>query len=198
MLPLVGFLLSRYDARWLMATGLTVLSLSLFHMTSFDLAVDFRTVTLARIFQGLGLACLFVPINTAAYSFLPPGKNNAASGLMNLPRNIGGSVGISFVTTLLARRAQFHQARLSENLSGGSAPLQTTLHGLTAKFMQGGLDAAAASQKAYAMVQANVIRQATMLGYVDCFWLLGTIIICLVPVVFLMKRARPGGPMAAH
>src|SRR3989454_6875155 len=198
MLPLVGFLLSRIDARWLMATGLTVLSLSLFHMTSFDLAVDFRTVTLARIFQGLGLACLFVPINTAAYSFLPPGKNNAASGLMNLARNIGGSVGISFVTTLLARRAQFHQARLSENLSGGSAPLQTTLHGLTAKFMQGGLDAAAASQKAYAMVQANVIRQATMLGYVDCFWLLGTIIICLVPVVFLMKRARPGGPMAAH
>src|SRR6266446_927795 len=198
MLPLVGFLLSRYDARWLMATGLTVLSLSLFHMTSFDLAVDFRTVTLARIFQGLGLACLFVPINTAAYSFLPPGKNNAASGLMNLARNIGGSVGISFVTTLLARRTQFHQARLSENLSGGSASLQGMVQGLVAAFTRAGLDAATASQKAYAMVQANVIRQATMLAYVDCFWLLGTIIICLVPVVFLMKRARPGGPMAAH
>jgi len=198
MLPLVGFLLSRYDARWLMATGLTVLSLSLFHMTSFDLDVDFRTVTLARIFQGLGLACLFVPINTAAYSFLPPGKNNAASGLMNLARNIGGSVGISFVTTLLARRTQFHQARLSENLSGGSASLQGLLRGLTARFMQGGLDAASASQKAYAMVQANVIRQATMLGYVDCFWLLGVVIACLIPVVFVMKRARPGGPAVAH
>jgi len=198
LLPLVAFLLSRYDARWLMATGLTTLSLALFHMTKFDLAVDFRTLVIARCFQGAGLACLFVPINTAAYSNLPPGKNNAASGLMNLARNIGGSVGISFVTTLLARRTQFHQARLSENLSGGSAPLQSTLHGLTAKFMQGGLDAATATQKAYAMVQANVIRQATMLGYVDCFWLLGTIIICLVPVVFLMKRARPGGPMAAH
>ncbi len=198
MLPLVGFLLSRYDARWLMATGLTVLSLSLFHMTSFDLDVDFRTVTLARIFQGLGLACLFVPINTAAYSFLPPGKNNAASGLMNLARNIGGSVGISFVTTLLARRTQFHQARLSENLSGGSASLQDLLRGLTARFMQGGLDAASASQKAYAMVQANVIRQATMLGYVDCFWLLGVVIACLIPVVFVMKRARPGGPAVAH
>jgi DHA2 family multidrug resistance protein len=198
MLPLVGFLLSRYDSRWLMATGLTVLSLSLFHMTSFDLGVDFRTVTLARILQGLGLACLFVPINTAAYSHLPPGKNNAASGLMNLARNIGGSVGISFVTTLLARRTQFHQARLSENLSGGSAPLQSTLQGLTAKFMQGGVDAATATQKAYAMLQANVVRQATMLGYVDCFWLLGVVIICLVPVVFLMKKAKPGGAMAAH
>ncbi len=198
MLPLVGFLLSRYDARWLMATGLTVLSLSLFHMTSFDLAVDFRTVTLARIFQGLGLACLFVPINTAAYSFLPPGKNNAASGLMNLARNIGGSVGISFVTTLLARRTQFHQARLSENLTGGSASLQKMLQGLTATFTGGGLGPPAASQKAYAMVQAEVIRQATMLAYVDCFWLLGVAIACLIPVVFVMKRARAGGPTVAH
>jgi DHA2 family multidrug resistance protein len=117
---------------------------------------------------------------------------------MNLARNIGGSVGISFVTTLLSRRTQFHQARLSENLSAGSAPLQSNLQGLTARFMQGGLDAASATQKAYAMLQANVIRQATMLAYVDCFWLLGAVIICLVPVVFLMKRARPGGPIAAH
>ena len=198
MLPLVGFLLSRYDSRWLMAIGLTVLSFSLFHMTNFDLNVDFATVTIARVFQGLGLACLFVPINTAAYSHLAPGKNNAASGLMNLARNIGGSVGISFVTTLLARRTQFHQARLSENLSGGSAPLQSTLQGLTARFIQGGLDAATATQKAYAMLQTNVIRQATMLAYVDCFWLLGVVIMCLVPVVFLMKKAKPGGPMAAH
>jgi DHA2 family multidrug resistance protein len=117
---------------------------------------------------------------------------------MNLARNIGGSVGISFVTTLLARRTQFHQARLSENLSGGSSALQSSLRGLRATFMEGGLDPATASQKAYAMVQANVVRQATMLGYVDCFWLLGAIIGCLVPVVFLMKRARPGGAIAAH
>jgi DHA2 family multidrug resistance protein len=198
LLPLVAFLLSRYDARWLMATGLTTLSLALFHMTRFDLTVDFRTLVIARCFQGAGLAFLFVPINTAAYSNLPPGKNNAASGLMNLARNIGGSVGISFVTTLLARRTQFHQARLSENLSGGSGPLQNSLRGLRATFMEGGLDPATASQKAYAMVQANVVRQATMLGYVDCFWLLGAIIGCLVPVVFLMKRARPGGAIAAH
>jgi DHA2 family multidrug resistance protein len=198
LLPLVAFLLSRYDARYLMAFGLTTLSLALFHMTQFDLEVDFNTLVIARCFQGAGLAFLFVPINTAAYSNLPPGKNNAASGLMNLARNIGGSVGISFVTTLLSRRAQFHQARLSENLSAGSAPLQSNLQGLTARFMQGGLDAASATQKAYAMLQANVIRQATMLAYVDCFWLLGAVIICLVPVVFLMKRARPGGPIAAH
>ena len=96
MLPLVGFLLSRYSPRWLMLFGLTVLSLSLFHMTTFDLEIDFRTVTMARVYQAVGLSFLFVPINTAAYAFLPRDKNNAASGLMNLARNIGGSIGISF------------------------------------------------------------------------------------------------------
>ncbi len=95
-----------------MLFGLSMLSFSLFHMTTFDLGVDFRTVTMARVFQAMGLAFLFVPINTAAYSGLPRDKNNAASGLMNLARNIGGSVGISFVTTGLARRAQVHQVRL--------------------------------------------------------------------------------------
>src|SRR5581483_85298 len=84
LMPLVGFLLSRYDARWLMMFGLCVLSFSLFHMTSFDLQVDFRTVVWARVIQASGLAFLFVPINTAAYSQLPREKNNAASGLMNL------------------------------------------------------------------------------------------------------------------
>jgi DHA2 family multidrug resistance protein len=198
LLPLVAFLLSRYDARLLIATGLTVLSFSLFHMTNFDLGVDFWTLVVARCLQGAGLAFLFVPINTAAYTGLPPGKNNAASGLMNLSRNIGGSVGISFVTTLLAQRTQYHQARLSENLSGGSGPLQATLHGLAAKFMQGGLDAASAAQRAYAMLQGEVIRQATMLAYLDCFWVLGAVIICLVPVVFAMKKPKRGGPVAAH
>ena len=89
----------------------------LFHMTNFTLGVDFRTVVFARMIQTMGLAFLFVPINTAAYAFLPKEKNNAASGLMNLARNIGGSVGISIVTTMLDRRQQFHLNRMSSHLS---------------------------------------------------------------------------------
>src|SRR5689334_8114500 len=117
LMPLVGFLLSRYDARWLMVFGLSVLSASLFHMTNFNLQIDFATAAWARVFQAVGMAFLFVPINTAAYAYLPREKNNAASGLMNLARNIGGSVGISFVTTMLERRTQFHQNMLSSHLS---------------------------------------------------------------------------------
>src|SRR5207248_4942477 len=130
--------------RWLLLFGLIVLSASLFHMTNFSLEIDFRTAVMARVFQAVGMAFLFVPINTAAYAFLPRDKNNAASGLMNLARNVGGSVGISFVTTLLARRAQFHQVRLSENLSGANPYFENTLRGLIAKFAGAGFDAASA------------------------------------------------------
>jgi DHA2 family multidrug resistance protein len=198
LLPLVGFLLSRYSPRYLLIFGLTVLSLSLFHMTTFDLDVDFHTVMMARVFQAMGLAFLFVPINTAAYAFLPRDKNNAASGLMNLARNIGGSVGISLVTTMLARRAQFHQVRLTENLSATNPQFEKALHGLSGTFQGGGSGPANALQHAYALVQGNLIRQSTMLAYIDIFWLLGAIIICLVPTVFLMKKSKPGGGIAVH
>jgi DHA2 family multidrug resistance protein len=197
-MPIVGFLLSRYSPRYLMLFGLCMLSFSLFHMTNFDLGVDFRTVMMARVYQAMGLAFLFVPINTTAYSSLPRDKNNAASGLMNLARNIGGSVGISVVTTMLARRTQFHQVRLTENLSAANPQFQSALQGLTARFSGGGAGPVAAAQQAYAFLQANLIRQSTMLAYIDNFWLLGVVIACLVPCVFLIKKIKPGGEMVAH
>src|SRR6202171_1487573 len=127
LLPLVGFLLSRYSPRWLLVFGLVVLSASLFHMTTFNLQIDFRTTAIARMLQAVGMAFLFVPINTAAYAFLPREKNNAASGLMNLVRNIGGSVGISIVTTMLDRRQQYHLNRMSSHLSPANPALRSML-----------------------------------------------------------------------
>jgi DHA2 family multidrug resistance protein len=201
-MPIVGLLLSRYSPRYLMMFGLSMLSFSLFHMTTFDLAVDFRTLTMARAYQALGLAFLFVPINTAAYAFLPRDKNNAASGLMNLARNIGGSVGISLVTTGLARRAQFHQARLTENLNAANPQFQSVLRGMTSTFSGGGagpgFGGVSAQQHAYALMQGNVIRQATMMAYIDNFWVLAVVIFCLIPFVFLIKKGKPGGEIVAH
>src|SRR6202162_2649777 len=135
LLPLVGFLLSRYTPRWLLVFGLVVLSASLFNMTRFDLQIDFRTVVMAPVFQAVGMAFLFVPINTAAYAFLPREKNNAASGLMNLARNMGGSVGISVVTTMLDRRAQVHMTDLSRYLSRSNAALQAMMQGASKAMM---------------------------------------------------------------
>ena len=198
LLPLVGFLLSRYSPRWLLLFGLVVLSASLFHMTNFNLQIDFRTAATARVFQAIGMAFLFVPINTAAYAFLPREKNNAASGLMNLARNIGGSVGISFVTTMLDRRTQFHLTKLASNLSAANPALRSMVQGASQAMRAHGADAASATRQAYALIQGTVQRQATMLAYIDCFWLLGVAILCMVPMVFLMKKSKPGGGLAVH
>jgi MFS transporter, DHA2 family, multidrug resistance protein len=198
LLPLVGFLLSRYSPRWLLVFGLVVLSASLFHMTSFTLDMDFRTTVIARLLQAVGMAFLFVPINTAAYAFLPREKNNAASGLMNLARNIGGSVGISVVTTMLDRRSQVHLTYLSRNLSASNPALSGMLQGAAQAMQAHGADPATAMQQAYALVQGTVQRQALMLSYIDCFWFLGVAILCMVPAVFLMKKSKPGGGMAVH
>jgi DHA2 family multidrug resistance protein len=198
LLPLVGFLLSRYTPRWLLLLGLVILAFSLFHMTGFDLLINFRAVATARMIQAAGMAFLFVPINTAAYAFLPREKNNAASGLMNLARNIGGSVGISVVTTMLDRRAQLHLNNLAARLNAGNAALQNMLRGASRTLVGHGASPSGATQQAYALVQGTVQRQATMLAYLDCFWFLGVAILAMIPMVFLIKKSKPGGGMAVH
>jgi len=197
-LPLVGFLLSRYTPRWLLLFGLIVLAFSLFHMTGFDLEMDFRTLAEARVLQAIGMAFLFVPINTAAYAFLPRDKNNAASGLMNLARNMGGSVGISVVTTMLDRRTQVHLTDMARNLTPTNPAFLSMLRGAATAMQAHGASAAGANQRAYALIQGTVQRQATMLSYIDCFWFLGVSILLMIPAVFLIKKTKPGGGIAVH
>ncbi len=199
LMPLVGILVSRYDPRYLIAFGLTTLSVSLFVMSHFDLQVDFRTMMLARIMQSCGLAFLFVPINTAAYALLPREKNNAASGLINLFRNIGASVGISFVTTFLARRAQFHQNHLVERMAMGNPDFLARMRAFSANLTIHGINPADATHRAYGALYAQVFRQSYMLAYVDDFWMLGVAVLVMVPIVFLMRRPPKGaGPGGMH
>ena len=198
LLPLVGFLLSRYSPRWLLFFGLTDLAFSLFHMSGFDLGIDFHSVVVARVIQAAGMAFLFVPINTAAYAYLPRDKNNAASGLMNLARNIGGSVGISVVTTLLDRRGQVHLNYLSQNLSAANPAFRSMLAGASRAIQARGASASFATRQAYALIQGTVQRQASMLAYIDDFRLLGIAILLMVPLVFLIKKSKPAGGMAVH
>jgi MFS transporter, DHA2 family, multidrug resistance protein len=197
-MPLVGFLLGHFDARRLLLFGLPMLSFSLFYMTQFNTLIDFRTVAVARILQAVGLAFLFVPINTAAYAFIPKGKNNAASGLINLARNIGGSVGISVVTTMLARRAQFHQTSLAGHMNAGNPRMQPMLDHATRLFLSRGSSLYEAGRQAHAMLARLVDQQANMLAYVDCFWFLGVAVLLMIPFVFLMKKVDPGSALAVH
>ncbi len=200
MMPLVGFLVSRVDARWLIAVGFTTLSAALFTMHTIDTYASYSYVAWMRVFQASGLAFLFVPINTVSYTDVPLEKNNDVSGLMNLARNIGGSTGTSFFVTLVARRSQEHQDRLAMGLNAASTLLRQRVQGLAGYYQHGGgLTASAAQARALAQgtLYQQLVRQSTQLAYLDVIAVLAVGAACMVPFIFLMKKHK-GGPAAAH
>jgi DHA2 family multidrug resistance protein len=195
MLPIVGHLLRTREPRQLIMLGLVITSLSLFYMANFNLDIDFRTAVLARVVQGFGLVFLFVPINTMAFHFIPKHKINNATGLINLARNIGGSFGIAAVTTLLARRAQFHQSVLVSHLTPLDFGYQAALQRATAFLIQQGSSAVQAATQAQALLYGSLTRQSMALAFVDNFWLLAVVTLVLVPLPFFLKKTRSGkGP----
>jgi len=192
MMPFIGILSNKIQPRWLVITGLVVGAIGTLHMASFTLEVNFGYVVLARCIQSASLGLLFIPINTAAYSLLARDKFDQAAGLINLARNIGGSVGISFVATMLARRAQFHQSVLASHISQYNPGLQQTLAQAKAALMHQGSDAYSAGVQAYAFVYQGLLRQANMLSFIDCFWLLSMLFLAVIPLVFLLKTVHHG------
>jgi DHA2 family multidrug resistance protein len=199
-MPLVGVLVSRVDNRWLIAFGFAILSAALAALHTIDAQASYAYIAWMRIFQACGLAFLFIPINTLSYTDVPREKNNDVSGLMNLARNIGGSCGTSFFVTLLARRSQEHQDRLSMFLNGISPQFLRQRDGLARYFQHGGgLTASPAQARALAQgsIYQQLIRQSTQLAYLDVVALLSIGAACMIPLVFLMKK-RKGGPAAAH
>jgi len=199
LLPVVGKLLTHIESRWLVVFGLAILSLSLFHMATFNLEVDFRTAMTARIFQSAGMAFLFVPINVMAFYFIPKQKFNNATGIINLARNIGGSVGIAGVVTMLARRAQYHQAVLVGHMTPLDTAYRAMLGGASQMMAAHGADPVLAAHQAQGLAYGLLMRHATMLAFLDDFWLMGVVILLVVPFMFLMKKVAPHkGPDVAH
>jgi MFS transporter, DHA2 family, multidrug resistance protein len=196
LMPVIGRLVTRVDVRYMIALGLAISAASLFAMTRFTLEIDFWTIATYRIVQAAGLAFLFIPINAAAYASVPPDKNAAASSFINLSRNIGGSIGISVLTTVLSQRSQYHQNMLVESITPYSAPYLDTVHNLQAMMMRHGGTAAEALERAQGLVSQSVLQQAQLLGYLDDFLLLAVVFAALIPFVFLMRRPPvSGGPV---
>jgi DHA2 family multidrug resistance protein len=199
LLPVVGKLLTRIESRWLVVCGLSMLALSLFHMATFNLDVDFRTAMVARVYQSAGMAFLFVPINVMAFYFVPKEKINNATGIINLARNIGGSVGIAGVVTMLARRAQFHQAVLVSHMTPLDSAYQAMLSGAKQMLVAQGSDPVQAAHQAQGLAYGLLMRHASMLAFLDDFWLMAVATLGMIPFMFLMKKVRPHkGPQDAY
>jgi DHA2 family multidrug resistance protein len=190
-MPLAGALVARVDPRKLVALGAALLAVSLFTMTThLYVGNDFRTPLLLRLYQMAGFGFLFVPINTLVYAGVPPERSNAVAGIMNLGRNMGGSIGIALVTTLIARRSQVHQANLARYTNGFTPAFVARVQGLSSAIERAGSSSVEATKKALAVAYRQLELQATQLAYLDAFRVLAVAALCML-LLLLLTKAPP-------
>ena len=199
-MPIVGQLTGKFPAKYIIAFGWLTLALGMYISTvRIDLLMSFRSAAVLRVFQGFGLGFLFVPITLAGYIGTPPDKANNVAGIINFMRNIGSSVGTSMVTTLLARRAQFHQTVLSYHTTGFDPALQNQVKAASRLLVASGASPADAPKLAYGLIYQGVQSQAQTLAYIDTFMLLAVAAGIMFVLSFIIRRNDPkaGGGVAA-
>ena len=201
MMPVVGMLIGKVDVRYLMGFGFTIVGCALLAMHHMDLYSSYSSIALLRVFQASGLAFLFIPINTIAYTGVPQNQNNDVSGLTNLARNIGGSCGTAFVATMLARRSQAHEATMIRELTPSSPIFQQRIHAFSQTFVLHNLapNITAAGSMAQAWIYQQMTRQASMLAYLDIIAMLSVGCFLMLPFVLLIgKIKKPSGDAPMH
>jgi MFS transporter, DHA2 family, multidrug resistance protein len=201
VLPFVGMLVSRIDPRKMMAFGFVSISAALYYMSSlFSLTMDFRAAFLMRSLQMFGLAFIFVPQNVLAYVGVPREKNNQISSMNSFMRNVGGSIGIAVISTTITRIAQQRRHFLVAHTTPGTPQYDGFIAGMSKTLQNAGSGSVDATHKAYGILSFILDRQATTIAYVEVISVLAVIILCLVPFLLIMRRARPaaGEQPVAH
>jgi len=189
-MPIVGLLVARVGARKLLVVGLCGGALSLFWLGTIDLNAGYWEIFWPQLIQGAGLALLFVPLTTVSMATIAPERMGYATSMFNLMRNIGGSVGIAMTATILQRQRQTVSAHLGENISLYDPTTQSLLTQITNGFIAAGIDAVTAAQRAYAVLNGMLFRQASMVSFVMLFRLLGVVFLLMIPLVFIMRRPK--------
>ena len=198
MMPAVGILTGLVDARKLLAVGLAVGGVTLIWMGQLNLQAGYWDLAWPQFIQGSGMALLFVPLTTVSMATISPERMGYATSLFNLMRNIGGSVGIAVTGTLLQRQRQTTATLLGEHISAYDQTTQALLAQITNGFIAAGADAVTAANRAYAVLHGMLVREASMVAFVDLFRLLGGIFLVMLPLVLIMKRPKGRGPVMAE
>jgi MFS transporter, DHA2 family, multidrug resistance protein len=188
MMPIAGILASKFDPRVIIALGFAVTAFGLFHVTNLYLGVSFSTMVSYRVIQVIGIPLIFIPISTLNYVGVPREKFNQVSGISNFMRNVGGAIGVSLLNTFLARQQQIHRNTLVAHATHANPFFQRQLDAMTQNFQSMGMGAAEAAHRALLSLSAQIDLQANVLGFANAFWLLGAMVLCLVPLPFIMKR----------
>jgi DHA2 family multidrug resistance protein len=193
LMPVVGTLASKIQARYLIAFGWLALSVAMLYSSRrLDLEISFGFASFLRVIQVVGLGFLFVPINLASYVGMPFEKSNSVAGLVNFMRNMGSSVGTSMVTTLIARRSQVHQMYLVAHAGPGQPVFTQAVAALTSRLFVAGFDAELAGRKAYSLVYQSLVGQASTLAYIDTYAILGMGAAIMFVLSFTLRRNQPG------
>ncbi len=193
LMPIVGYLVSRVDARAMIIFGILGVAYALLLMGGVTLQTDFGYLVYTRVIQGFGLAFIFVPLNTVAYANVAATDRNSASSLISIARNVGGSVGIGLVTAMLARSTQTNQALMVHTLTPANPAYVDSVAALQDRFVALTGDPDRAAAMAQSMVASTLDSQALLLSYQGQFQLLAIAFLFLVPPVMLMRRRKPGG-----
>jgi DHA2 family multidrug resistance protein len=195
VLPFVGKSTERIDSRFLLGLGLLINAYAVYYMSGFNLNIDFNTAVMGRVIQGFGMPFFFVPLTFLTMAHVAKEKMNNASAIFNLLRNMGGSFGVAFVTTLVARRAQFHQQRMVEHLT----PFDP---GLTIRFneLKAGLAVKLGSfvdhsQAAGGVFYGALVREATSLAFNDAFFVQTLLFLGLMGLLWIIRRPPIGHRM---
>lgn len=193
-MPVAGRLVTKVNPKALLAFGIIVSAYSTYLMSRFNLLADFGTVIWPRVVLGVGMGFLFIPLTTLTMSGIRKEDMGNASAIYNLLRNLGGSFGVAFVTTILSRRAQMHQNYLGENLTPFDTNLQIASHQASQILQQRGIGQPVSEHGGLGLIYGKLIKEASMLSFNDAFHLLSVMMICILPLVLLMRKTKDHGP----
>jgi MFS transporter, DHA2 family, multidrug resistance protein len=185
----VGRMVGKIRTRWLLCTGFVTLAYSSFLLANINLQVGLTNVIWPSVVNGFAISFIFVPLTTTTMSQLGQAQIANASGLYNLMRNLGGSIGIAFVTTMLARGAQTHQALMVSHLTA-TDPALAARFAAAKHLLSHHADAVTAGRQAYAAVYSLLDQQAHLWAFVDNFFLFGVLALAGIPLIFLFKRVQ--------
>jgi DHA2 family multidrug resistance protein len=200
MMFVVGQLSGRVQPKYLIATGAAIVALAMYYLTNTFEGLNFGFFAWSRVYIGIGLPLIFIPITAASYDGIPPGKTDQASALINMARNFGGSIGVSIAQTTLARREQFHQSRLVEHVGSWNPAYGRTLNQMSRYYAgQGVSSGSSPMQQAIAGIGRAVQTQAAFLAYIDVFFTLALMSAVMVPLALTLRSVKPGAaPQTAH
>ncbi len=197
-MPIAGRLVTKLNPKALLAFGITVSAYSTHLMSLFSLQADFNTVIWPRIVLGVGMGFLFIPLTTMTMSSVKKEDMGNASAIYNLLRNLGGSFGVAFVTTIIARGAQTHQNSLVEHLSPFDRGYQIAVSQAGHALTYSGMNTAVSGNAAPATIYGQLLRQASMLSFNEAFFLLSICMILILPLVLMMKRGKAETQAGMH